>query len=95
VSGQRSHPDALRARAKALECRTPIEYRVLTTLIRHAGKVLTHQQLLKEVWGRPGTDQPHYPHVFMAQLRRKIEHDPARPRHLLTDPGVGHRLAAD
>jgi len=71
-------------------------YRVplLITLIRHAGKVLTHQQLLKEVWGRPGTDQPHYLHVFMNQLRRKIELDPARPRHLLTEPGVGYRLAA-
>lgn len=72
---------------------TPIEYRLLTTLIRHAGKVLTHQQLLKEVWGRPYSDQPHYLHVYMGQLRRKIEKDPARPRHLLTEPGVGYRLA--
>lgn len=74
---------------------TPIEYRLLTTLIRHAGKVLTHQQLLKEVWGRPYADQPHYLHVYMAQLRRKIEGDPARPRHLLTEPGVGYRLAEE
>ena len=72
---------------------TPIEYRLLTTLIKHAGKVLTHKQLLKEVWGRPYADQPHYVHVYMAQLRRKIEPDPARPRHLLTEPGVGYRLA--
>jgi two-component system, OmpR family, KDP operon response regulator KdpE len=72
---------------------TPIEYRLLTTLIKHAGKVLTHKQLLKEVWGRPYDDQPHYLHVFMNQLRRKIEPDPARPRHLLTEPGVGYRLA--
>ena len=72
---------------------TPIEYRLLTTLIRHAGKVLTHQQLLREVWGRPYADQPHYLHVFMNQLRRKIEPDSARPRHLLTEPGVGYRLA--
>jgi two-component system KDP operon response regulator KdpE len=74
---------------------TPIEYRLLTTLIRHAGKVLTHRQLLKEVWGRPYADQPHYLHVYMGQLRRKIERDPARPRHLLTEPGVGYRLAAE
>jgi two-component system, OmpR family, KDP operon response regulator KdpE len=73
---------------------TPIEYRLLTTLIKHAGKVLTHKQLLKLVWGRPYDDQPHYLHVFMNQLRRKIEPDPARPRHLLTEPGVGYRLAA-
>jgi two-component system KDP operon response regulator KdpE len=72
---------------------TPIEYRLLTTLIKHAGKVLTHKQLLKEVWGRPYDDQPHYLHVFMNQLRRKIEPDPTRPRHLLTEPGVGYRLA--
>jgi hypothetical protein len=74
---------------------TPIEYRLLTTLIKHAGKVLTHRQLLKEVWGRPYEDQPHYLHVYMAQLRRKIEADPARPRHLLTEPGVGYRLTAE
>jgi two-component system, OmpR family, KDP operon response regulator KdpE len=74
---------------------TPIEYRLLTTLIRHSGKVLTHRQLLKEVWGRPYTDQPHYLHVYMGQLRRKIEADPARPRHLLTEPGVGYRLAEE
>jgi two-component system KDP operon response regulator KdpE len=73
---------------------TPIEYRLLSTLIKHAGKVLTHKQLLKEVWGRPYDDQPHYLHVFMNQLRRKIEPDPARPRHLLTEPGVGYRLAS-
>ena len=72
---------------------TPIEYRLLTTLVKHAGKVLTHKQLLKEVWGRPYDDQPHYLHVFMNQLRRKIEPDPTRPRHLLTEPGVGYRLA--
>jgi two-component system, OmpR family, KDP operon response regulator KdpE len=74
---------------------TPIEYRLLTTLVKHAGKVLTHRQLLKEVWGRPYSDQPHYLHVYMGQLRRKIERDAARPRHLLTEPGVGYRLAAE
>ncbi len=74
---------------------TPIEYRLLTTLVKHAGKVLTHSQLLREVWGPPYADQAHYLHVYMAQLRRKIEADPARPRYLLTEPGVGYRLAAE
>ena len=74
---------------------TPIEYRLLTTLIRYAGKVLTHRQLLLEVWGPPYADQAHYLRVYMAQLRRKLEVDPARPRYLLTEPGVGYRLAAD
>jgi two-component system KDP operon response regulator KdpE len=74
---------------------TPIEYRLLTALIRHAGKVLTHRQLLLEVWGPPYADQAHYLRVYMAQLRRKLEVDPARPRYLLTEPGVGYRLAAD
>ena len=71
---------------------TPIEYRLLTTLMRHAGKVLTHDQLLKDVWGPPYVGQSHYARVYMAQLRRKLEQDPARPRYLLTEPGVGYRL---
>ncbi len=74
---------------------TPIEYKLLTTLIRHAGKVLTHRQLLTEVWGAASVDQAHYLRVYMAQLRRKLEADPARPRYLLTEPGVGYRLAAE
>ncbi|HET8579049.1 MAG TPA: response regulator [Methylomirabilota bacterium] len=74
---------------------TPIEYRLLTTLVRHAGKVLTHRQLLKDVWGPPYAEQAHYLRVYMAQLRRKLEADPARPRYLLTEPGVGYRLAAE
>jgi two-component system KDP operon response regulator KdpE len=74
---------------------TPTEYRLLTTLVRHAGRVLTHRQLLKEVWGPNQTEEPHYLRVYMAQLRRKIEADPARPRYLLTEPGVGYRLAAE
>ncbi len=74
---------------------TPIEYRLLTTLIRYAGKVLTHRQLLLEVWGPPYAEQAHYLRVYMAQLRRKLESDPARPRYLLTEPGVGYRLAAE
>lgn len=74
---------------------TPIEYRLLATLVRHAGKVLTHRQLLTEVWGPNQADQAHYLRVYAAQLRRKLEADPARPRYLLTEPGVGYRLAAE
>ncbi|OLC12971.1 MAG: DNA-binding response regulator [Candidatus Rokubacteria bacterium 13_1_40CM_69_27] len=74
---------------------TPIEYKLLTTLVRHAGKVVTHQQLLREVWGPTHTDQAHYVRVYMAHLRHKLEAEPARPRYLLTEPGVGYRLAAD
>ncbi len=74
---------------------TPIEYKLLTTLVRHAGNVVTHRQLLKEVWGPTYEDQAHYLRVFMLQLRRKREADPARPRYLRTEPGVGYRLDAD
>ncbi|WP_437648767.1 response regulator [Sorangium sp. So ce362] len=71
---------------------TPIEYKLLTTLIRHAGKVLTHRQLLGEVWGPAYAGQTHYLRVYMAQLRHKLERDPARPQMLITEPGVGYRL---
>jgi two-component system KDP operon response regulator KdpE len=71
---------------------TPIEYRLLVLLARHAGKVLTHRQLLQEVWGPRSTHQTHYVRVHMAALRRKVEADPARPRWLMTEPGVGYRL---
>jgi len=74
---------------------TPIEYRLLTTMIRHAGKILTHQHLLREVWGPNQTDQAQYLRVFIAQLRRKLEQNPAQPRYVLTEPGVGYRLAAE
>lgn len=74
---------------------TPIEYRLLTTLIRHAGKVLTHRQLLTEVWGPSHLNQAHYLRVYMGQLRRKLEADPTRPRYLLTEPGVGYRFLAE
>ena len=74
---------------------TPTEYKLLTTLIRHAGKVVTHQQLLREVWGPAHTDQAHYVRIYMAHLRHKLEAEPARPRYLLTEPGVGYRLAGD
>jgi two-component system KDP operon response regulator KdpE len=74
---------------------TPIEYKLLTTLIQHAGKVLTHQQLLRQVWGPSYSDEAHYLRVYMGQLRHKLEANPARPRYLLTEPGVGYRLAAE
>ncbi len=71
---------------------TPLEYRLLVLLAQNAGKVLTHRQILKEVWGPPYAHQTQYLRVFMAQLRRKVEPDPARPRLLLTEPGVGYRM---
>jgi two-component system KDP operon response regulator KdpE len=73
---------------------TPIEYRLLTTLVKYAGKVITHRQLLKEVWGPGNAEETHYLRVYMAQLRRKLEDDPARPEYLLTEPGIGYRLAS-
>ncbi|MDD4912807.1 MAG: two-component system response regulator KdpE [Sideroxydans sp.] len=72
---------------------TPIEYRLLTVLIKHAGKVLTHQALLKEVWGPSYVERAHYLRIYMGNLRHKLEKDPARPRFLLTEVGVGYRLA--
>jgi len=74
---------------------TPNEYKLLITLIKHAGLVLTHHQLLKEVWGSVQGAQPHYLRVYMAQLRQKLEADPARPKHLITEPGVGYRLRTE
>ncbi len=71
---------------------TPTEYRLLATMIRHAGRVATHRQLLEEVWGANYVGQTHYLRVYMAQLRHKLEPDPARPRLLATEPGVGYRL---
>jgi len=71
---------------------TPIEFRLLTMLARNAGKVMTHRQLLHEVWGPRSTQHTHYLRVHMAALRRKVEADPARPRWLTTEPGVGYRL---
>ena len=74
---------------------TPIEYKLLAVLIRNAGKVLTHRQLLKEVWGANYASQSHYVRVYMGQLRQKLEADPAYQRLILTEPGVGYRLRAD
>lgn len=71
---------------------TPIEYRLLTVLIRHAGKVLTHRQLLMDVWGPAYVEHAHYVRIYMGQLRRKLEADPTHPRYLLTEAGIGYRF---
>jgi two-component system KDP operon response regulator KdpE len=72
---------------------TPIEYRLLAFLVAHPDCVLTHRQLLKGVWGPSHVDDTHYVRIYMGHLRRKIEADPARPAHLLTESGVGYRFA--
>lgn len=82
-------------RAGTLVHLTPREYRLLAILVQHAGKVVTHTQLLREVWGPDAELESHYLRVYMSQLRRKLEDDPNRPRYLLTEPGVGYRLAAE
>lgn len=74
---------------------TPIEYRLLVTLVRHAGRVLTHRQLLKEVWGPSHVESNHYLRIYMGHLRQKLEADPAQPKHILTETGVGYRLEVD
>ena len=74
---------------------TPTEYKLLALLIRHAGKVLTHRQLLKEVWGPNAVEHAHYVRVYMTQLRRKLERDATRPVYLQTEPGVGYRLRTE
>lgn len=74
---------------------TPLEYKLLVTLLKHSGKVLTHRFLLREVWGPQDSQENHYLRVFVASLRRKLETDPARPRYLLTEQGVGYRFAAE
>lgn len=71
---------------------TPTEYDLLKELIQNAGKVLTHKQLLKSVWGISFSEDTHYVRVYIGQLRRKIEEDPARPRYIISEPGVGYRL---
>jgi two-component system KDP operon response regulator KdpE len=74
---------------------TPIEYKLLTVLVRYAGRVVTQRQLLQEVWGPHQTSTTHYVRVYMGQLRHKLETNPARPRYLVTEPGVGYRLKTD
>ncbi len=72
---------------------TPIEFKLLAVLVKNAGKVVTHMHLLREVWGPASADQLHYVRIYMAGLRKKLEKDSARPRYLLTEVGVGYRLA--
>jgi two-component system KDP operon response regulator KdpE len=74
---------------------TPIEYKLLVVLMKNAGKVLTHRQLLKDVWGPSYATQTQYLRVYMTQLRHKLERDAARPKYLVTEPGVGYRLKTD
>lgn len=71
---------------------TPIQYRLLSVLVKHAGKVLTHQQILKEVWGPSYKENSHYLRIYMSQLRQKLEADPTQPKFLLTESGIGYRL---
>jgi two-component system KDP operon response regulator KdpE len=74
---------------------TPIQYNLLRALARNVGKVMTHKQLLREAWGTGYEEDPQYVRVYMSQLRHKLEADPARPRYLVTEPGVGYRLKID
>ena len=74
---------------------TPIEFRLLGVLIANVGRVLTHRALLREVWGPSHSGHTHYLRVYMGQLRQKLEDDPAQPRHLLTETGVGYRLIGE
>ncbi len=88
------------ARRRVLVCGvevqlTPTEYELLRLLVTHAGKVLTHGQILKQIWGMAYAEQPHVLRVNISNLRHKIEQDPSRPRYILTEPGVGYRLKAD
>jgi two-component system, OmpR family, KDP operon response regulator KdpE len=80
-------------RRKGEEVRlTPIEYKLLAMLVRHAGLVLTHRQILKEVWGPGYGNESHYLRIFVHQLRHKLEENPSNPRHLITEAGVGYRF---
>jgi two-component system KDP operon response regulator KdpE len=74
---------------------TPTEYEILKILATHAGRVVTHRQLLRQVWGPQFEEETHYLRVFMSQLRRKVEVNPSRPRYLVTEAGVGYRLVED
>ena len=74
---------------------TPVEFRLLALLAKHAGMVVTHRQLLAEVWGPTHQSDTHYLRIYMKQLREKLEADPVRPRYLLTDTGVGYRLVTE
>jgi len=73
---------------------TPIEFRLLAYLARNEGRLLTHAAILRAVWGNAYQEESHYLHVYVSQLRRKLEDDPARPQYVLTEPGAGYRLVA-
>ncbi len=88
--------DRRRVHRGELEIRlTPKEFELLTLLVTHAGRVLTHRSILKAIWGTHGVDQPEHLRVLMGQLRKKVEPDPANPQYLLTEPWVGYRFADD
>lgn len=74
---------------------TPIEYKLLASMVRHAGKVMTHSQLLREVWGSGYAERAHYLRIYMAHLRQKLEDEPARPAHITTETGIGYRLVLE
>jgi two-component system, OmpR family, KDP operon response regulator KdpE len=74
---------------------TPLEYKLLVTMLKYNGRVLTHRFLLREVWGPQDSQETHYLRVFVASLRRKLEDDPARPRYILTEQGVGYRFVSE
>jgi len=74
---------------------TPLEYRLLMVLVANVGRVITHKQLLRDVWGPAHAEQSHYLRIYMGHLRQKLEADPAQPQHLLTETGVGYRLLVD
>lgn len=74
---------------------TPVEFKLLTMLMKRAGKVITHRQLLREVWGPLHEEDSHYLRIYMRQLRSKLEKDPTQPKFLLTEPGIGYRLAGE
>jgi two-component system KDP operon response regulator KdpE len=85
--------EARTVRRKAVDVHlTPVEFRLLALLVANAGKVLTHRHILREVWGPSGVEHYHYARVYMGHLRRKLEDDPAQPRHLITETAVGYRL---
>jgi two-component system KDP operon response regulator KdpE len=73
---------------------TPVEYKLAATLLGHEGQVMTHRQLLREVWGRGAEENSHYLRIYMGHLRQKLETDPARPSHFLTETGIGYRFVA-
>ena len=91
ISGSTSRSAPSSSRGEPVQL-TPHEYGMLALFARNPGKLLTHRTILREVWGPGYGEESHYLHVYVSQLRRKIEADPTRPRYLLTEPGAGYRL---